>query len=151
MRSRYTKTQCMTSRHPQGDRSYVVNHVLKMLRERGEATLSNLVTASKTQVTSWCISPISLLDAAMYHHYYEGGLIQCCACSVITTSRLSNQPTLTVGVVALGLPVVPEVPRGPCLDRIPVRIVSFVLPSSTVRGLASCCVRLLREIHRSTW
>ena len=29
--------------------------------------------------------------------------------------------SVAIGVVALALPVVPEVPRGPFLDRIPVR------------------------------
>ncbi|THG98490.1 hypothetical protein EW145_g7419 [Phellinidium pouzarii] len=37
------------------------------LRERAEATLSNLVTASKTHATSMGMSPVSLLDAASSH------------------------------------------------------------------------------------
>ncbi|KAJ3994146.1 hypothetical protein F5050DRAFT_573423 [Lentinula boryana] len=40
---------------------------LHMLRERAEATLSNLVTASKTHATSSGLSPVSLLDAAASH------------------------------------------------------------------------------------
>ncbi|KIM75727.1 hypothetical protein PILCRDRAFT_13372 [Piloderma croceum F 1598] len=48
---------------PQGDRSDVVDYVLKSL---SETTLSNLVTASKTQTTSWGMSSISLLDAVAY-------------------------------------------------------------------------------------
>jgi hypothetical protein len=41
--------------------------VLRALRERAEATLSNLVTASKTHATSLGMSPVSLLDAAASH------------------------------------------------------------------------------------
>lgn len=37
------------------------------LCERTEATLSNLVTASRTHATSYGLSPVSLLDAAMSH------------------------------------------------------------------------------------
>ncbi|KAH7873105.1 uncharacterized protein C8R40DRAFT_1113973 [Lentinula edodes] len=40
---------------------------LHMLRERADATLSNLVTASKTYATSSGMSPVSLLDAAASH------------------------------------------------------------------------------------
>jgi hypothetical protein len=38
-----------------------------MLCERTQATLSNLVTASKTHATSYGLSPVSLLDAALSH------------------------------------------------------------------------------------
>jgi hypothetical protein len=44
-----------------------MDHVLKPLRERAAATLSNLVTASKTQATSWRMSPVCLLNAAASH------------------------------------------------------------------------------------
>jgi len=40
---------------------------LRFLRERADATLSNLVTASKTHATSSGMSPVSLLDAAASH------------------------------------------------------------------------------------
>ncbi|EJD07954.1 uncharacterized protein FOMMEDRAFT_138038 [Fomitiporia mediterranea MF3/22] len=40
---------------------------LRSLRERTEATLSNLVAASKTHATSMGMSPVSLLDAASSH------------------------------------------------------------------------------------
>ncbi|TFY56445.1 hypothetical protein EVJ58_g7646 [Rhodofomes roseus] len=40
---------------------------LRILRERLEATLSNLVVASKTHATSSGMSPVSLLDAAASH------------------------------------------------------------------------------------
>ena len=40
---------------------------LRSLRERAEATLSNLVAASKTHATSMGMSPVSLLDAASSH------------------------------------------------------------------------------------
>lgn len=40
---------------------------LYSLRERAQATLSNLVTASKTHATSLGMSPVSLLDAAASH------------------------------------------------------------------------------------
>ncbi|KAF5388773.1 hypothetical protein D9757_005617 [Collybiopsis confluens] len=40
---------------------------LRSLRERAEATLSNLATASKTHATSAGMSPVSLLDAAASH------------------------------------------------------------------------------------
>jgi hypothetical protein len=40
---------------------------LRALEERVEATLSNLVTASKTHATSSGLSPVSLLDAAASH------------------------------------------------------------------------------------
>jgi protein SPA2 len=40
---------------------------VRSLRERADATLSNLVTASKTHATSAGMSPVSLLDAAASH------------------------------------------------------------------------------------
>ncbi|KAE9408640.1 hypothetical protein BT96DRAFT_913786 [Gymnopus androsaceus JB14] len=48
-------------------RSDVDMESLRLLRERAEATLSNLVTASKTHATSSGMSPVSLLDAAASH------------------------------------------------------------------------------------
>ncbi|KAJ3776968.1 hypothetical protein EV361DRAFT_88999 [Lentinula raphanica] len=48
-------------------RSDVDMDTLHLLRERAEATLSNLVTASKTHATSAGMSPVSLLDAAASH------------------------------------------------------------------------------------
>jgi hypothetical protein len=51
------------------------------------------------------------------------------------------------GVGPLALPAVPEVPRGPFLDRIPVRSsISFVLPYSTVPSL---CL-LLAEVSEDS-
>ncbi|KAI5118308.1 hypothetical protein M0805_006476 [Coniferiporia weirii] len=41
--------------------------IIRALRQRTEATLSNLVTASKTHATSMGMSPVSLLDAASSH------------------------------------------------------------------------------------
>lgn len=43
------------------------NNAVRSLRERVEATLSNLATASKTHATSMGMSPVSLLDAASSH------------------------------------------------------------------------------------
>ena len=40
---------------------------IENLCERAEATLSNLVTATKTHATSYGLSPVSLLDAALSH------------------------------------------------------------------------------------
>ncbi|KAF8070406.1 hypothetical protein FPV67DRAFT_1017824 [Lyophyllum atratum] len=54
-------------RRPQRDRSDVDSDALRSLRERAEATLSNLVAASKTHATSSGMSPVSLLDAAASH------------------------------------------------------------------------------------
>ncbi|KAG5341528.1 hypothetical protein C0989_009889 [Termitomyces sp. Mn162] len=54
-------------RRPQRERSDVDSEALRSLRERAEATLSNLVTASKTHATSSGLSPVSLLDAAASH------------------------------------------------------------------------------------
>jgi len=54
-------------RRPQRERSDVDQEVLRSLCERAEATLSNLVTASKTHATSSGMSPVSLLDAAASH------------------------------------------------------------------------------------
>lgn len=54
-------------RRPQRDRGEVDTEDLSMLRERAEATLSNLVTASKTHASSAGMSPVSLLDAAASH------------------------------------------------------------------------------------
>lgn len=54
-------------RRPLRDRSDVDQDVLRSLRDRLEATLSNLVTASKTHATSSGMSPVSLLDAAASH------------------------------------------------------------------------------------
>ena len=54
-------------RRPQRDRGEVDTEDLNMLRERAEATLSNLVTASKTHASGAGMSPVSLLDAAASH------------------------------------------------------------------------------------
>jgi protein SPA2 len=54
-------------RRPQRDRSDVDLDALRSLRERADATLSNLVAASKTHATSSGMSPVSLLDAAASH------------------------------------------------------------------------------------
>ncbi|KZP11245.1 hypothetical protein FIBSPDRAFT_899136 [Athelia psychrophila] len=45
----------------------VDRETLKSLRERAEATLTNLVAASKTHATSSGMAPVSLLDAAASH------------------------------------------------------------------------------------
>ncbi|KAJ6593607.1 hypothetical protein B0H19DRAFT_976500 [Mycena capillaripes] len=52
---------------PSRERSDVDIDALVALRERAEATLSNLVAASKTHATSAGMSPVSLLDAAASH------------------------------------------------------------------------------------
>ncbi|KAJ7072575.1 hypothetical protein C8F01DRAFT_973433 [Mycena amicta] len=52
---------------PARDRSDVDPEALASLRDRAEATLSNLVAASKTHATSAGMSPVSLLDAAASH------------------------------------------------------------------------------------
>jgi len=54
-------------RRPQRERSDVDLDALRSLRERAEATLTNLVAASKTHATSSGMSPVSLLDAAASH------------------------------------------------------------------------------------
>lgn len=54
-------------RRPTRDRADVDPDALRSLRERAEATLSNLVAASKTHATSSGMSPVSLLDAAASH------------------------------------------------------------------------------------
>ena len=54
-------------RRPRRDRSEVDVEALRALRERAEATLSNLVVATKTHATSSGMSPVSLLDAAASH------------------------------------------------------------------------------------
>lgn len=51
-------------RRPQRDRAEVDVDALQALRERAEATLSNLVVAVKTHATGNGMSPVSLLDAA---------------------------------------------------------------------------------------
>ncbi|KAJ7188573.1 hypothetical protein C8R46DRAFT_25023 [Mycena filopes] len=52
---------------PSRERSDVDADALAALRDRAEATLSNLVAASKTHATSAGMSPVSLLDAAASH------------------------------------------------------------------------------------
>lgn len=54
-------------RRPRRDRSEVDVDALRSLRERAEATLSNLTAAAKTHATSSGMSPVSLLDAAASH------------------------------------------------------------------------------------
>ncbi|KAH9889560.1 hypothetical protein C8Q73DRAFT_766336 [Cubamyces lactineus] len=54
-------------RRPQRDRAEVDPEALQALRERLDATLSNLVAAAKTHATSSGMSPVSLLDAAASH------------------------------------------------------------------------------------
>jgi protein SPA2 len=58
---------CLFERRLHCDRSDVDKDVLRSLRERGEATLSNLVAASRTHVTNSGMSPFILLDAAASH------------------------------------------------------------------------------------
>lgn len=54
-------------RRPRRDRADVDVDALRVLRDRVEATLSNLVVATKTHATSSGMSPVSLLDAAASH------------------------------------------------------------------------------------
>lgn len=54
-------------RPPRRDRVDVDSDTLRSLRERAEATLSNLVAATKTHASSSGMSPVSLLDAAASH------------------------------------------------------------------------------------
>lgn len=54
-------------RRPQRDRNDVDMETLRALRDRAEATLDNLVTASNTHAKSLGMSPVSLLDAAASH------------------------------------------------------------------------------------
>ncbi|KAF5351618.1 hypothetical protein D9756_007499 [Leucocoprinus leucothites] len=54
-------------RRPARERADVDIEALRALRERADATLSNLVAASKTHATSSGMSPVSLLDAAASH------------------------------------------------------------------------------------
>ncbi|KAL4249268.1 hypothetical protein ABKN59_007261 [Abortiporus biennis] len=54
-------------RRPPRSRTDVDFDNLRSLRDRAEATLSNLVTASNTHATSAGMSPVSLLDAAASH------------------------------------------------------------------------------------
>jgi len=62
------KDMRLFERCSQWERSEVVDQdMLKALRERAKATLSNLVTASKTHATSSGMSPISFLSAAASH------------------------------------------------------------------------------------
>ena len=57
----------MFERRPRRDRADVDPEILQSLRDRVEATLSNLVTASKNHATGNGMSPVSLLDAAASH------------------------------------------------------------------------------------
>lgn len=54
-------------RRPQRERSDIDLDALRSLGERADATLSNLVAATKTHATSSGMSPVSLLDAAASH------------------------------------------------------------------------------------
>lgn len=54
-------------RRPARERADVDIEALRALRERADATLSNLVAASKTHATSSGMAPVSLLDAAASH------------------------------------------------------------------------------------
>ena len=54
-------------RRPQRERAEVDVEALQSLRERLDATLSNLVQAAKTHATSAGMAPVSLLDAAASH------------------------------------------------------------------------------------
>ncbi|KAI0759954.1 hypothetical protein BD413DRAFT_594323 [Trametes elegans] len=54
-------------RRPARERAEVDLEALQALRERLDATLSNLVAAAKTHATSAGMSPVSLLDAAASH------------------------------------------------------------------------------------
>ncbi|GJE91341.1 hypothetical protein PsYK624_074900 [Phanerochaete sordida] len=54
-------------RRPARERAEVDLEALQALRDRAEATLSNLVTAAKSHATGAGMSPVSLLDAAASH------------------------------------------------------------------------------------
>ncbi|KAF9472133.1 hypothetical protein BDN70DRAFT_503738 [Pholiota conissans] len=54
-------------RRPQRERGDTDSDTLRSLRDRAEATLSNLVAATKTHASSSGMSPVSLLDAAASH------------------------------------------------------------------------------------
>ncbi|KDQ55017.1 hypothetical protein JAAARDRAFT_195904 [Jaapia argillacea MUCL 33604] len=54
-------------RRPAQERMEIDLEALRALRDRAEATLSNLVAVSKTHATSNGMSPVSLLDAAASH------------------------------------------------------------------------------------
>lgn len=54
-------------RRPQRNQIEVDPEAIRQLRDRAEATLSNLVAATKTHATSSGLSPVSLLDAAASH------------------------------------------------------------------------------------
>jgi hypothetical protein len=54
-------------RRSQRDRGDADSDTLRSLRDRAEATLSNLVAATKTHASSSGMSPVSLLDAAASH------------------------------------------------------------------------------------
>lgn len=54
-------------RKPQRDQPEFDPDALRTLRERGEATLTNLVAATKTHASSSGMAPVSLLDAAASH------------------------------------------------------------------------------------
>jgi hypothetical protein len=54
-------------RRPARERSDVDLDALRALRERTEATLSNLAAVAKTHATSCGMAPVSLLDAAASH------------------------------------------------------------------------------------
>ncbi|KAL0956247.1 hypothetical protein HGRIS_002401 [Hohenbuehelia grisea] len=54
-------------KRPPSERADVDTDALQALRERAEATLSNLTAAAKSHATSSGMSPVSLLDAAASH------------------------------------------------------------------------------------
>ncbi|KZT19829.1 hypothetical protein NEOLEDRAFT_1141535 [Neolentinus lepideus HHB14362 ss-1] len=57
----------MFERRPSQDRMEVDAEALKAMRDRAEATLSNLVAVAKSHATSNGMAPVSLLDAAASH------------------------------------------------------------------------------------
>ncbi|KZS88925.1 hypothetical protein SISNIDRAFT_552392 [Sistotremastrum niveocremeum HHB9708] len=84
-------------RHPRRD---VDLEAVKDLRDRAEATLSNLVIASKTHAQSYGLSPVSLLDAAASH--VSSTVVEIAKCIFIRRSTKSEQDQYVNGTMSPG-------------------------------------------------
>lgn len=75
------------------ERSDIDVEPLRALRERAEATLSNLTAASKSHATSMGMSPVSLLDAAASH--LAGTVTEIGKTILIRKAKNEDQPSFS--------------------------------------------------------
>ncbi|KDQ11966.1 hypothetical protein BOTBODRAFT_113544 [Botryobasidium botryosum FD-172 SS1] len=80
-------------RRPRRDRMDVDEEQVRLVRERTEATLGNLVSASKNHASSYGLSPVSLMDAAASH--VVAGVVELCKLVLLRRSSSLDRSNST--------------------------------------------------------